>query len=417
MVRDMFTMAWDLACRRYPAPVYGRRAGGQELPPIFCLHEPPMAQLEAMLRFLADSGYRGVTCDEYCDAQSRGTALDDKSVMLTFDDGQRRLWSYIYPLLKEYDFRATAFVMPGRIRHRDANERWPTLDDVRGGRASADELDVGWGHAQPLCTWEELAEMRDSGVIDVQCHTLGHHAVFADHRRIGFVSPEWRSRTHPSRLTPWSADDCAEAVSFPQPPLGVPRYRIEPRMKASQRYLDDPGLREACQSYVQAHGGEAFFHRDDWRERLDSVARAHTQTHGQNGRYESSDEVATAIRADLGQAREILREKLGDACARHLAFPWGVGSDLAVRIARETGYVSCFWGRVNRRLRNVGDGDPGYLARIGEDFLWSLRGAGRQPLSQVLTGKMMRRIRKPAPDNADRVANTSSGETEVHNQD
>jgi hypothetical protein len=75
------------------------------------------------------------------------------------------------------------------------------------------------------------------------------------------------------------------------------------------------------------------------------------------GRLESSDEQAAAIRRELAEARRLIEERTGRRVV-HLCYPWHVAGALARRLAEETGYETAFCGKV--------DGVP--LTRPGGDL-------------------------------------------------
>ena len=73
------------------------------------------ATFEAQLKTLKSLGYHSITARELAEHQTLGTPLPDKPVMLTFDDGWRNQYTYAWPLLKRYGFKATFFVNPQPI--------------------------------------------------------------------------------------------------------------------------------------------------------------------------------------------------------------------------------------------------------------------------------------------------------------
>jgi len=95
--------------------------------------------LEAQLKYLADNGYQTITFE---DLDNIGAF--SKPVMLTFDDGYKDNYTVLYPLLKEYNLKATIFIM--------GNAVW-----------SKRYLSVA-----------EIVEMADSGHVSIQSHTMNH---------------------------------------------------------------------------------------------------------------------------------------------------------------------------------------------------------------------------------------------------
>jgi peptidoglycan/xylan/chitin deacetylase (PgdA/CDA1 family) len=382
--RQVLTVGTDLVLQRYPRALYRREAPARELPPVFCFHSAAPEPFAAVLGFLARNRYRTLIADELGDLMT-GDARDPgaRSVLLTFDDGVREVWSIVHPLLKRHGLRATCFVVPGRIE--DAAAVRPTLEDVWQGRASLAEVVTGDG--PPLATWPEIAAMAASGVIDIQCHSFDHRLVFTSPRIMGFVSPQALATFHPFEFAMFEEQ---------RPPLGSPIYTSAPRLGAHRAFRPDPKIAAICVAHVEQEGGAAFFARPDWRRRL--LARVREQRRSPPAEsYESEAERRQAIATDLRRARAAIEARLPGHRVRHLAFPWGEGSAAAVDAARESGYEACFWGKVDGRLTNQAGGDPLRIARIGEDFVRSLPGDGRIPLRRVVAGKLERRLRHGAP--------------------
>ncbi len=72
-------------------------------------------KLIAQFEYLKVNGYRALWLSEIDDVLASGKKLPPKSVVLTFDDGYRDNFTVLYPLLKEYDFKAVCFMVLGRI--------------------------------------------------------------------------------------------------------------------------------------------------------------------------------------------------------------------------------------------------------------------------------------------------------------
>jgi len=80
--------------------------------------------------------------------------LPGKAVVLTFDDGLKSVYRYAYPVLKQYGFRATAFIISSRIKRQP--QKW-----------NPDSLQ--------FMSVSELKEIQD--VFDIQSHTHFLHRV------------------------------------------------------------------------------------------------------------------------------------------------------------------------------------------------------------------------------------------------
>ena len=102
-------------------------------------------QFEAPMAYLADEGYTTITIDEMMDALEHGTPLPEKPVIITFDDGYADNYEYAYPILKKYGFKATIFLI------YDFTNAYPNY-----------------------LTWEQIDEMKQSGLIRFESHTMTH---------------------------------------------------------------------------------------------------------------------------------------------------------------------------------------------------------------------------------------------------
>ncbi|BDH47072.1 hypothetical protein TUM12370_31160 [Salmonella enterica subsp. enterica serovar Choleraesuis] len=73
------------------------------------------------MTWLRDRGYATLTMGQLEDYLKYRENLPARAVVITFDDGLKSVYRYAYPLLHQYGFKATAFVVSSRIkRHPQA---------------------------------------------------------------------------------------------------------------------------------------------------------------------------------------------------------------------------------------------------------------------------------------------------------
>jgi len=77
------------------------------------------ADFERQMHWLKSRGYRAVTQREVFDALFRGRPLGPRPILITFDDGYRDVFYRASPVLQRLGFRATAYVVSGRISAGD----------------------------------------------------------------------------------------------------------------------------------------------------------------------------------------------------------------------------------------------------------------------------------------------------------
>lgn len=101
---------------------------------------------ESHLRFLRDNGYRVIPLRRLVDYHlKKAPAPPPKSVVIVEDDAHASVYSQMLPLVKKYNVPVTIFVYPSAI-----------------------------SNAKYAMTWEQLRELKKTGLFDFQSHTYWH---------------------------------------------------------------------------------------------------------------------------------------------------------------------------------------------------------------------------------------------------
>ena len=98
------------------------------------------------MQFLKTHHYNVVSPEALGEMIKKREKIPTKTVALTFDDGYRDNYIYAYPVLKKLGFPATIFIIVSEV-----------------GRPMGDRV-----------SWDEIKEMRGSGLISIGSHTLEH---------------------------------------------------------------------------------------------------------------------------------------------------------------------------------------------------------------------------------------------------
>ncbi len=149
--------------------------------PVFTFHHVIAEKFERQLKYLYENNYKTIDADTLICVLSGEIKPDERTIVLTFDDGLSSLWTIIYPLLKKYRFVGVSFLIPFLIEEQ--KEYYPNLENVRQNGASIHELS-GREKKISLCTWNEIYEMHNSGIIDFQSHSSYHSSVFINDKLI-----------------------------------------------------------------------------------------------------------------------------------------------------------------------------------------------------------------------------------------
>ena len=108
------------------------------------------------MQLLYDNGYHPVTFQELIGFVERGEPLPERPVVITFDDGYQSNYDYAFPVLQEYGFPATIFLIGSSIGHE------------RFYKDTQHTLTPHFGQ-------EEIDEMLASGLIFLESHTYDMH--------------------------------------------------------------------------------------------------------------------------------------------------------------------------------------------------------------------------------------------------
>ena len=74
------------------------------------------------MTWLRDTGYSTLTMYQLEGYVRNRMNLPARSVVITFDDGLKSVYRYAYPILKEYGFKATSFIISSRIKRHP--QKW-----------------------------------------------------------------------------------------------------------------------------------------------------------------------------------------------------------------------------------------------------------------------------------------------------
>jgi peptidoglycan/xylan/chitin deacetylase (PgdA/CDA1 family) len=339
----------------YPGFILGLPLRRGEVP-VFVYHEVDPAQFAGDLDFLRRNRYRTLSLAEFVRARERKSGRIGRSVLLTFDDARRNFYDCAWPVLRDYEARATLF----------APSYW-----MSAAARSADR--------ERFMSWEQLRETLTSGRIDVQSHAHRHTLVFTSRRLLDFANPYTLAHYD---IFDWPMRNTSAGEELGRPPLGTPIYAASPLLSASRRFMEDPLVTQACLDRVCRGGGESFFGRPDWLASLRQVHAAHAAA----GRWADERTLRTLIASEFEQSRELFLTQLGYS-PQYLAYPWMMGSPLSLELAQRFGLRGVFGvaldfrrARANLPVRAFG--------RLKADWLRLLPGSGRTSLLSIAAGKV-----------------------------
>lgn len=160
------------------------------------------------LRFLRTHGAHFITLDQLHRHLTLGAPLPQNPVALTFDDGYRGFYTYLYPVLKREKIPAAMFV------HTDY---------------------VGTTNDRPKMTWDELRTLDREGLVTLSSHTLSHPADLSklppEVQRKELLESKWKLEAELGHPVPY--------VSYPNGKGDVLTWRIAREVGYSMGFMEE----------------------------------------------------------------------------------------------------------------------------------------------------------------------------------
>jgi peptidoglycan/xylan/chitin deacetylase (PgdA/CDA1 family) len=344
--------------------------------PVFTLHSVNPTKFEEQLKYLVENNYKTLNSDELYQSLLGIIPNKEKTIVLTFDDGWKNLYTVVYPLLKKYNLNAVCFLI---------TDLMPDVDHKNNNIKTSGENFV-YPDSKILCNWEEIKEMHKSGIIDFQSHSKNHYLISTSSKIIDFVYPNFDTYALNIDIPLFrykEIDNYNRNVA-----LGTPIYENDSRFSGKKRYLDDEKLRSLCINYVYKNGNADFFSQLNWRNKLNKVVENYSLKNRNNGFYENENELKEAIYVEMRESKLKIENILGKS-VNHFCYPWWVGSETALEISKEAGYLTNFWGTMLGKRTNKKGDDPFKIVRLlSDDFIYCLPGKGRKSLIKVIKDKL-----------------------------
>jgi peptidoglycan/xylan/chitin deacetylase (PgdA/CDA1 family) len=116
---------------------------------------------EQQMKWLYDNGYKTVTLEELYEHLQSKTKFPDNCVAITFDDGYVDNYTNAFPVLKQYGFTATIFMIAGKI-NTDSYLTSPQLKEMSDNGISIQGHTVTHPHMDTLAYAKQYEELASS---------------------------------------------------------------------------------------------------------------------------------------------------------------------------------------------------------------------------------------------------------------
>lgn len=368
-----------LALRRYPSFIYTEEL--DDYLPVFTFHTLEPGDFEGKLEFLARNGYRTLSLDEALRYLRGHSDKPNRAVVLTIDDGRLSTWTVGHPLLRRYGMCATAYVIPGYLEEGPPR---PRLDQGSNGRG-ADELESSEAvDKSTVMRWSEVELLHESGVVQIESHTMLHRRVPVSKRLLGFLGPDPEGPCYDypkdaSDRTPWTREALHDNV-------GLPLFENLPLLAANTSWQGFRAVADLCRAATEG-AGNGSVGSPGWQRWLRKELR--------RGRPWPDGSVGLEGEQawELSEAKRTVEGRLQGKTVRHFCYPHSLGTARSLRLALEAGYSTTAWGVLpGRRTNRRGSGGE-VIERLKHDYVYRLPGVGRKSLRAIIGGKSLRRLR------------------------
>jgi hypothetical protein len=305
---------------------------------------------EQFLIYLRKNSYETIFFDDYYSIRRGEIRYPGNVCLLTFDDGYVDNYIYVWPLLKRYGFRGTIFVNPENVD--TLRNTALTIEDAESGRVTLKEIEK-WGYL----SWNEMKIMFDSGVIDIQSHTMTHTKYFVSDKLIDFHHPGYDclypvANLFPSRKPYYINDPEFEKLL----PYGYPIFEeksavIAKRVDLNPEFIDD------CTRMLNDYDFKNYRFNDAF-SRIRSLYEKFKKEGTLIIRSENEDEYHQRVRMEISESKKIIEKNLNKR-VNILCWPHGDNSEFCHATALEEGYIMTTKG-------NMPGIRPDDLSRIGE---------------------------------------------------
>ncbi|MEM4270701.1 MAG: polysaccharide deacetylase family protein [Candidatus Pacearchaeota archaeon] len=102
---------------------------------------------DQQMSYLAANGYNTIFAEDLVDALKSHAELSPKSVLVTLDDGYENAYTYAFPIAQKYQIKLNLMIPTGLVGNQD------------------------------FLSWDQIKEMKDSGLVYFTAHTWSHSAL------------------------------------------------------------------------------------------------------------------------------------------------------------------------------------------------------------------------------------------------
>lgn len=113
------------------------------------------------MEYLSNQGFKTLTLGEFVNFIKDGGQLSAKSIVLTFDDGHISNYTYVYPILRRFNFKATFFLIVSEIG-KPKTLNWAQIVEIKNNGMEVGSHSMTHPFLSDLEPEEVLQELKKS---------------------------------------------------------------------------------------------------------------------------------------------------------------------------------------------------------------------------------------------------------------
>lgn len=134
-------------------------------------------KFESQIQWLINQGFTVVTLKEYFAIKKKSGFINERTIVLTFDDGWKDHYSTVFPLLKKYGLKATFFIVAGSVGSSSYMD-WPQILEMQAAGMDMESHSLTHPKLTTIDRKQSLKEIKESKQV-LEDHLKGPVSIFA----------------------------------------------------------------------------------------------------------------------------------------------------------------------------------------------------------------------------------------------
>lgn len=266
---------------------------------------------EEHLKILKNKGMKTLTISEFYENK-----VLKNTCLLTFDDGYYDNYKVVFPLLKKYNMKATIFLNTLYIKDKRECEVESLPNYQVNYTAMEQFIQCGDAKNDQYMSWEEIKEMKNSGLVDFQAHSHKHTAIFVNDRLEGVLKGNEK--------------DITDLYLYEEICEGYPKFRKRGEYASKAIIIDREFFKVFKKFYEKNLKGKSE------KEIIKVGQKFVDNNKKQYFHYETEEEFGDRITEDFQTNKKLIEEKIQGE-VQFFCWPWGHRNKNTIKLLKTLG--------------------------------------------------------------------------------